>query len=280
MAVYYDGYDWDVDGFPGEFVYGDNWYADEFYADERWKPISGYPGYWISNKAQVYGPGRYGHGRLLTPTPDRTGHLYVTLTNEYGHKRVYVHRLVAEAFIPNPNNLSMVRHLDDIPDHNENLNNLAWGTSYDNVHDAIRNGTAHCISQRVPLQAKDLITGQTWKFDSQADAARYLGVSPVLIGRILSKKQDSTNGYTFVYLEEDIDSRPVNIRRNRYAKVLATNLETGERLLFNNQQEAEHSLGIGSRMINRVLNGHRPYTHGYTFEYIFERSTPLDDEIH
>lgn len=280
MAIYYDGYDWDVDGFPGEYVYGDSIYIDDFYMNARWKPIYGYPGYWISNKAQVYGPGRYGHGQFLTPTPDRSGHLYVTITNEYGNKRAYVHRLVAEYFIENPENHPIVRHLDDIPDHNEDLDNLAWGTSYDNTHDSIRNGTAHCLTQRIPVRAKDLTTGETWIFDSQADAARYLGLDSVSIGRVLSMKQDHANGYIFSHLDEDINDRPVDVRRNRYAKVLATNLKTGEQYIFDNQQDAEKCLGIGSRMINRVIKGYRPHTHGYSFEYVYERSRSKNDGVH
>lgn len=45
-----------------------------------------------------------------------------------------VHRLVAQAFIPNPHNYPMVRHLDDVPVHNW-VENLAWGTQHDNVLD-------------------------------------------------------------------------------------------------------------------------------------------------
>ena len=277
MAQYYDGYDWDVDGFPGEYVYGDRYYIDDFYKDARWKPIYDYPGYWISNKGQVYGPGRHGYGQFLTPTPDRTNHLYVTLVNEHGKRKAYVHHLMAEAFIPNYQNAPMVRHLDDIPDHNEDLGNLAWGTAYDNVHDSIRNGTALCLRQRIPIQVKDLMTGETWTFESQAEAARFLEISPTSIGRVLARKQDHANGYTFAYIDEDINDRSVKTRRNRYAKVLATNLKTGEQMVFDNQQIAERELGIGSRMINRVLLGHRPYTHGYSFEYIFERGARRGD---
>lgn len=266
MNTYYDD-----DGFIGEYVYGDDVYVPDQYLDERWKPIDGYYGYWISNMGRVYGPGRYGDGNFLTPTPDRTNHLYVTLTSPHGKRRAYVHVLEAEAFIPNPNNYPMVRHLDDIPDHNQDLDNLAWGTAYDNIHDSIKNGTALCLRQRIPIRAKDLMTNDVWEFDSISDAARALDVSSVSIGRVLNKKQDHTNGYTFSYLDENIHDRATKVRRNRYAKVLAVNMQNGEKRLFDNQQEAERELNIGSRMINRVLNGYRPHTHGYTFEYVFDR---------
>lgn len=51
----------------------------------------------------------------------------------------YLHRLVAMAYIPNPNNYPIVRHLNDIGTHNT-VNNLRWGTQKDNVNDSIING--------------------------------------------------------------------------------------------------------------------------------------------
>lgn len=51
----------------------------------------------------------------------------------------YLHRLVAMAYIPNPNNYPIVRHLDDIGTNNT-VNNLRWGTQKDNVNDSIING--------------------------------------------------------------------------------------------------------------------------------------------
>lgn len=54
-------------------------------------------------------------------------------------KKISQHRLVAETFIPNPNNYPLVRHLDDNP-FNTVVENLAWGTKSDNMNDAVRNG--------------------------------------------------------------------------------------------------------------------------------------------
>lgn len=53
-----------------------------------------------------------------------------------------VHRLVAEAFLP-PSNAPLVRHLDGNPLNNY-ADNLAWGTQYDNMQDALRHGTRTC----------------------------------------------------------------------------------------------------------------------------------------
>lgn len=238
--------------------------------EDVWAPVWNAPKYYISETGHVWGPGRYGRGQLLTPTPDRTGHLYVSMVTRDGIIREYVHRLVAEAFIPNPNNYPLVRHLDDYPDNNC-VWNLAWGTTKDNAQDAIRNGRAYCIDQQIPVRAIDLRNGSECDFKSQADAARTLGVSSVCISRVLNGKQAQTGGYTFVPITtRTSDYKNIN-HKNTYSKIRATNLETGLTRIYNSQQEAESILGIGSRMINRVLKGYRPHTHGYSFEYLTDR---------
>ena len=51
----YDIHDWNIYGWPGEFVYGDDMYIDDYYMEERWLPISGFETeYWVSNLARVW----------------------------------------------------------------------------------------------------------------------------------------------------------------------------------------------------------------------------------
>lgn len=72
--------------------------------------------------------------KILAPKITSDGHLRVTLCNCGKHKRVFVHRLVAEAFIPNPNNFPVINHKDENP-LNNNVDNLEWCTiayNYDN----------------------------------------------------------------------------------------------------------------------------------------------------
>lgn len=238
--------------------------------DDYWVPTA-YPGYYASEQGYIWGPGRYGNGKILKPTPDRTGHLYVTICVGGEQIRKYVHRLIAEAFISNPMNYPIVRHLDDDPSNNH-VDNLAWGTSADNVRDSIRNGTAYVLRQRTPLKAMDLTNGDEFYFESQKEAARVLGVCEAAINRSLRFKQEQVNGYIFCYPNEDFQEYYNSNHRITYAKILATNLNTGEQYIFNSQKEAEEILGINNRMINRVLKNTRAKTHGYSFEYIFERS--------
>ena len=54
MRDYLECHDWGTDGFPGEFVYGDDYCVDDYYMDERFKQDSEYPDCWVSNKERVY----------------------------------------------------------------------------------------------------------------------------------------------------------------------------------------------------------------------------------
>ncbi len=107
---------------------------------EIWKDIEGYEGlYQVSNtgkvKSIVMSMGR--RVRELTQMK-RSNHyegLCVHLYNNDKKMKTYpIHRLVAQAFIPNPNNLPNVCHKDDNPKNNK-VSNLFWGTTQDNVKD-------------------------------------------------------------------------------------------------------------------------------------------------
>lgn len=120
--------------------------------EERWLPVKGYEGlYLISERGNVrsltvlrnhggYRP-RVIPGKLLSATRAKEAkYRCVTLYNLEGESKKYrVFGLVARHFIPNPNNLPLVRHLDDNPT-NDKYTNLAWGTKSDNAKDAAKNG--------------------------------------------------------------------------------------------------------------------------------------------
>lgn len=79
--------------------------------------------------------------RILKPDISKDGHLRVTLCDAGTSKKIFVHRLVAEAFIPNPNNFPVVNHKDENPSNN-NVNNLEWcsvayNNAYNNRHQRI-----------------------------------------------------------------------------------------------------------------------------------------------
>ena len=107
---------------------------------EEWRDIEGYEGlYQISNKGRVKSL-NYRMTRkegILKPN-DTQGYLQIRLCKNKNHKHYYVHRLVADAFIPNSNNLPEVNHKDE-DKHNNCVDNLEWCTSQYNANYGTRN---------------------------------------------------------------------------------------------------------------------------------------------
>lgn len=91
-----------------------------------WKPIEGYETrYEISNDGRVR---RADTKKELKPFLNSSGYYQVTLCVNYEKKYVLVSRLVAQAFIPNPENLPFVNHIDENP-RNNRVENLEWCTA-------------------------------------------------------------------------------------------------------------------------------------------------------
>ena len=276
MSIEYDCHNWDVDGFPGEYVYGDCGYVDDYHMDERWKPVYDIPGYWVSNKGRVWSTISE---MFIEGTALKNGHIDMTL--RYNGIRVhrYLHRLVAEAFIPNPNNYPLVRHMDDNPYNNE-VCNLAWGTQYDNVQDCIHNKHFRYFTRedieranavrRTPVIAIDLKSGKRLFFDSQQDAARHLGMSQSSIYSVIRGKTRSCNGYYFALqseFDDAFDHTSYLYRRNRMP-IRAININTNDVRVYDSARQAAFDLGISEAGISLVLNSKSSHMRGWTFKYV------------
>ena len=125
--------------------------------------------------------------------------------------------MVATAFIPNPNNYPLVRHKNSIPSDNR-VENLAWGTSKENTQDSIEAGTFHynyhnftkeenersVETNRTPIKAISISTGEESYFRSQQEAARCLHLSQGNIGMVLSGRRNRTGDYIFEYVEKGV----------------------------------------------------------------------------
>lgn len=105
---------------------------------EIWKDIKGYEGlYQVSNWGRVKSL-KYGKERILKPQKDRGGYLRIGLYKDRKFKLTKIHRLVAEAFLENPDNLPEVNHRDENKKNNR-VENLEWCTHLYNQNYGTRN---------------------------------------------------------------------------------------------------------------------------------------------
>lgn len=273
----YKDYDWDNDGFPGEYVYGPGVTLDEYYQDELWKRCVYFPDYWVSTHGRLYSTIS---DRFVYGSPGKKGHVDLSLRIGKRKYRAYMHRLVAEAFIPNPLGLPLVRHLDDDPSNNY-VYNLAWGTQLDNMRDCIEHGRFRYFTnedieaankkRRTPVTAVDLRTGLEINYVSQQEAARDLRINQACINDVLCGRGKHAKGYYFYFTN---DPRPVDIdvyswSRHNYP-IKAIDLENGDVFIFGSQTEAGEALDISIASISNVLSGKRQSAKGYVFEYLEE----------
>lgn len=109
--------------------------------NEEWKVIQGFELYEVSNTGKVRvkdrmtknGSGMYlKKGKELKPVNNGNGYLRIHLKQDGKTKKEYVHRLVANAFIPNPESKPFINHLDNNPLNNK-VDNLEWCTPKENV---------------------------------------------------------------------------------------------------------------------------------------------------
>lgn len=178
---------------------------------EIWKPIKGYEGlYEVSNTGKVKSlekRARFGRGyrtfpeRELKLSEDKDGYYKVNLSKQGKKKRFFVHRLVATAFIGNPEELPVVNHKDGNKKNNF-VSNLEWTTRSENDLHAFRTGlrkpTDGGTSKKV-IQV-DIHTGKViQEYKSISEAARKNKVSITSISDCANGKQNQAHGYKWEF---------------------------------------------------------------------------------
>lgn len=195
---------------------------------EIWRDIEGYDGYQVSNQGNVRGvdrlsiSGKRVRGVIRKQILNKNGYLYVNLRANNKPKNLAVHRLVASAFVENPNGCNTVNHINENKTDNRACN-LEWMTLQDNL----RYGTH---TERATKNKPDM-TGQkhfnygkrgseshthkgpvigisktdqntTVKFDTAATAARALNLSSGQLCDAINGKAKSCGGYYWRRINE------------------------------------------------------------------------------
>lgn len=172
---------------------------------EVWKPVKDYEGLYevssFGNVKSLQGHYTFKREKLLAKHYcDRNGVRYynVTLYNRTGgRKTVKVHRLVAEAFLENPDNFDCVNHKDENT-LNNHVDNLEWCTKSYNIcyNNAQKKGALKRQKQVVFKKDEKIV----FTFESVLDAGEYFGVKPQNIARAARGERKSFHGMTVQYL--------------------------------------------------------------------------------
>lgn len=192
----------------------------QIHMEEIWKPVEGYESYYeVSNIGRIrsfdrvknnrWGSTTIIKGKILSPTLLDTGYYRVVLYGEGGYQRKFVHRLVAEAFIPNPNNLPCINHKDEVKTNNfvfvnpdktvdYEKSNLEWCTykyniEYSNILEKSNEKLRTPVCQIKNGTIIDI-------YLSQLEAARVTHLCQSNINKCLKGKISQTGGYQWKYL--------------------------------------------------------------------------------
>ena len=164
---------------------------------EIWRDIEGYENlYQVSNLGRVRSL-KYNKEKILKPANNGGGYLKVGLSQNNKTKQYLVHRLVATAFIPNPNNLPVVNHKDE-KHSNNSVDNLEWCTSeYNSTYGTRIERITKQTSK--PIYSINITTHEIEYYQSASDAYRKTKIDRGDICNCCRGKYNSAGGYKWYY---------------------------------------------------------------------------------
>lgn len=257
---------------------------------EEWRDVPGFKShYQVSNYGRVYSTPRNNRGRkiggYLLAQSERFGKPYKWVSLSKGGKpiRYLVHRLVAMAFLPNPNNLPVVNHKDENPQNNQ-VDNLEWCTQKSNCNYGTR---IERIKTNMPQNKaiyQTTMSGEiVAEFPTIQEAARQTGVCAGHICDVCKGNREYANGYKWRYKDNDLyESAKVVLaskiekgktsRKDKFIKmsrkVAQYDLQGCLIRVFNGMREIVEEFGYCRPSIINCCNGKYDKAYGFVWRYI------------
>ena len=175
-----------------------------------WGDVIGYEGkYQVNTKGEIrsLNYGRMNKICLLKPYLGNRGYLNVVLSKDNKTKIKMVHKLVAEAFIPNEDSKPFIDHINNIKTDNR-VENLRWVTHKENMRNPLTRKRFSESAKKRPISENAL---KNWQrriyckelnktFDSITQASKELNIPIACICRVCSGNRPHTRGYHFEYV--------------------------------------------------------------------------------
>ena len=197
--------------------------------NEVWKSIKGHDEkYMVSNYGRVKSLNRLVNKRdgqrivkekFLSININNKGYCQVSLTTKHKPKLHFIHRLVGEAFIPNPKNKPNINHKDLNP-YNNSVGNLEWCTQKENVKHAIDNGRYENVFKvaknkkpkdfnnhlRKSVVQLDINGNFIKEWDGIGNASKHFKTNGANIVKVCKGKQHTAGGFKWKYSDEFYES--------------------------------------------------------------------------
>lgn len=203
------------------------------------------------------------------------GYKHVGLTVNGKPKSCRVHRLVATAFIENPENKPYVNHIDGCRSNN-NVTNLEWCTPQENTQHAVKTGLMLPTREHGVIQYS-LEGYKINEFVSINEAARQTNSQPSKIVQCCQYGRKSHNNYQWRYKEDEVSKlQKINEPQTKPKKVAQIDTKTGEIIaIYDSYCQAARAVNGTQSAITHVIKGDKnTYTHkGYGWKLV-------DDIVH
>lgn len=202
---------------------------------EIWKTIEKYPNYEISSEGRCRNKKT---GRFLNRKTDK-GYCRYTL----GNKTIFVHRLVAEQFIPNPNNYPMINHKDEDKTNNS-ISNLEWCDNAYNIR----------YSFCKPIYSLDNASLELVYYGGMNDAERIDDYCHSTISKCCRGKKQTYRNKQFFFEPPTVDEY---LSELKCCDVICSVDDDGNYEYYNGVRDAERKTGISSASICQCYQGKR-----------------------
>ena len=252
---------------------------------ETWVDIEGYEGmYQVSTLGRVRsldrvvrGANAYStdytirlKGRILNKGTALNGYQFVVLSKEGKHKHATVHRLVAEAFIPNTDNLPEINHKDENKANNV-VSNLEWcDRSYNvNYGTSLEKRSRKCFKciEQLTLDGQHVAYYESTSELVRLSKGRYESTA---ISNAARGRSSCSGGYKWRYVEktDDMVFTTEPILPNKYEAVEQLTLDGQHVAYYPNPTAAANAVGVVPETIRKALKGETKTSKGYRWRYV------------